>query len=153
MRAWTVRVGVAADVLLDSVTIPAYVLGPASGLRITAAYSFPGGGSGNKAPQIRAYSGVGSYASSATSILDTRGQFGNHAGVLLNVTLQNRNAMASNQIRPIDYAFGATGNAFTTSAIDFTQDVTIGFGALNNSSSASPSDQQVLDWFSVELLA
>jgi len=146
-------VGVMADVLLDSFTIPAYVLGPASGLRITAAYSFPGSGSGNKAPQIRAYFGIGSYASSATALLDTRGQFSNQVGVLLNVTLQNRNAMASNQLRPIDYGFGATGNAFVASSIDFTQDVTIGFGALNNSSSVSTADQQVLEWFSVEMLA
>ncbi len=146
-------VGVSADVLLDSFTIPAYVMGPASGLRITAAYSFPGGGSASKAPQIRAYFGIGSYASSAIALLDTRGQFSGQASVLLNVTLQNRNAMASNQIRPIDYAFGATGNAFAASTIDFTQDVTIGFGALNNSSSVSPADQQVLEWFSVEMLA
>jgi hypothetical protein len=146
-------VGALADVLLDSFTIPAYVLGPASGLRITAAYSFPGGGSSSKAPQVRAYFGVGSYASSATPLLDTRGQFATQASVLLNVTLQNRNAMASNQIRPIDYGFGATGNAFVASTIDFTQDVTIGFGALNNSTSASPADQQVLEWFSIEMLA
>jgi len=146
-------VGASADVLLDSFTIPAYVLGPASGLRITAAYSFPGGGIANKAPQIRAYFGVGSYASSATALLDTRGQFSNQASVLLNVTLQNQNAMASNQVRPIDYGFGATGNAFSASAIDFTQDVTIGFGALNNSSSVSTADQQMLEWFSVEMLA
>ena len=46
-------VGSNADVLLDSCTIPAYVLGPMSGLRITAAFSFPGTGTANKAPQVR----------------------------------------------------------------------------------------------------
>lgn len=141
------------DVLLDSVTIPAYVLGPLSGLRITAAYSFPGGGSGNKAPQVKAYFGLATYAANATALLDTRGQFGSQQSVLLEVTLQNRNAMASNQTRPVDYAPGASGNAFTTTAVDFTQDVTIGLGALNNSASTSPADRQVLDWFSVEMLA
>ena len=146
-------VGGNADVLLDSHTIPAYLLGPASGLRITAAYSFPGGGAANKAPQVRAYFGVGSYAVSATPLLDTRGQFSSQKSFLLNVTLQNRNAMAVNQIRPIDYGFGASGNAFVTAAIDFSQDVTIGFGALNNSASVSPDDQQMLDWFSIELMA
>jgi len=146
-------VGPFADVLLDSFTIPAYVMGPASGLRITAAYSFPGGGAGSKAPQVRAYFGVGSYASSATALLDSRGQFSTQASFLLDITLQNRNSMASNQVRPIDYGLGASGNPFQASAIDFTQDVTIGFGALNNSSSVSTADQQVLDWFSVEMLA
>ena len=146
-------VGPNADVLLDSHTIPAYLLGPASGLRITAAFSFPGRGGANKAPQVRAYFGVGTYASSSTPLLDTRGQFSSQKSFLLNVTLQNRNAMAVNQIRPIDYGFGASVNAFATSAIDFSQDVTIGFGGLNNSNSVSADDQQVLDWFSIELMA
>jgi hypothetical protein len=146
-------VGPFADVLLDSFTIPAYVLGPASGLRITAAYSFPGGGTGSKAPQVRAYFGVGSYASSAIGLFDSRGQFATQATVLLNITLQNRNSMSVNQVRPVDYGFGVSGNAFAASAIDFTQDVTIGFGALNNSTSVSASDQQVLEWFSVEMIA
>lgn len=145
-------VGGNADVLLDSHTIPAFVLGPASGLRITAAFSFPGSGAANKAPQVRAYFGVGTYASSSTPLLDTRGQFSSQKSFLLNVTLQNRNAMAVNQIRPIDYGFGASGNAFGTSAIDFSQDVTIGFGGLNHSNSVSGDDQQVLDWFSIELM-
>jgi hypothetical protein len=145
-------VGASADVLLDSFTIPAYVLGPASGLRITAAFSFPGSGTAAKAPQVRAYFGVGTYAVMATPLLDTRGQFTSQKSFLLNITLQNRNSMASNQIRPSDYAIGASGNAFSTTAIDFTQDVTIGFGALNNSSSLSGDDQQVLEWFSVEML-
>ncbi len=146
-------VGPFADVLLDSFKIPAYVLGAASGLRITSAWSFPGGGSASKAPQIRAYFGVGTYASSATTLFDSRGQFATQSSFLLNVTLQNQNSMSVNQTRPIDYAFGASGNAFQSTAIDFTQDVTIGLGALNNSSSVSPADQQVLDWFSIEMLA
>lgn len=146
-------VGPFADVLLDSFKIPAYVLGAASGLRITSAWSFPGGGSAGKAPQIRAYFGVGTYASSATPLLDSRGQFATQSSLLLNVTVQNQNSMSVNQVRPIDYAFGASGNAFSSTAIDFTQDVTIGFGALNNSSSVSPADQQVLEWFSIEMLA
>ena len=144
-------VGAFADVLLDSFTIPAYVLGPASGLRITAAYSFPG--TGSRTPEIRAYFGVGSYAVSSTPLFDSRGQFSAQATVLLNITLQNQNSMSANQIRPIDYGFGASGNAFTASTIDFTQDVTIGFGALNNSASVSSADVQVLEWFSVEMLA
>ena len=146
-------VGAFADVLLDSFTIPAYVLGPASGLRITAAYSFPGGSTSSRTPEIRAYFGVGTYAVSSTPLFDSRGQFSTQATVLLNITLQNQNSMSANQIRPIDYGFGASGNAFTASTIDFTQDVTIGFGALNNSSSVSSADVQVLDWFSVEMLA
>jgi hypothetical protein len=146
-------VGANVDVLLDSFTIPAYVLGPAAGLRITAAYSFPGSGSGNKAPQVKAYFGLGSYAANATALLDTRGQFGSQRSVLLEVTLQNCNAMASNQTRPMDYAPGASVNAFVATAVDFTQDVTIGFGALNNASSSSAADRQVLDWFSIEMLA
>ncbi len=146
-------VGAFADVLLDSFKIPAYVLGPASGLRITAAYSFPGGGTGSRTPQIRAWFGVGTYAVSATPLFDSRGQFSTQATVLLNVTLQNQNSLSVNQIRPVDYGFGASGNAFTQSAIDFTQDVTIGFGALNNSASVSAADVQVLEWFSVEMLA
>ncbi len=144
-------VGPFADVLLDSFTIPAYVLGPASGLRITAAYSFSG--SGSRTPQVRAWFGVGSYASGATWLFDASGQFTTQASVLLDVTLQNRNALAVNQIRPVDYGIGPSGNAFAASAIDFAQDVTIGLGALNNSSSTSASDQQVLEWFSVEMLA
>lgn len=148
-------VGAFADVLLDTFTIPAYVLGPASGLRITAAYAFPGAGSGSKAPQVRAYFGVGvgTYAGTATALLDTRGQFASQKSFLLNVTLQNCNSMAVNQIRPVDYGFGASSNAFASSAVDFTQDVTIGFGALNNSASTSTDDQQVLEWFSIELLS
>ncbi len=146
-------VGPFADVLLDSFTIPAYVLGAASGLRITSAWSFPGGGSASKAPQIRAYFGVGTYATSTAQLLDSRGQFSTQSSFLLNVTLQNQNSMSVNQVRPIDYGFGASGNAFSATAIDFTQDVTIGFGALNNSSSVSPADRQVLDWFSIEMLA
>ncbi len=146
-------VGASADVLLDSFTIPAYVLGPSSGLRITAAYSFPGSAAGSRTPQVRAYFGVGTYASSATPLFDSRGQFSTQATVLLNITLQNQNAMAVNQVRPIDYSYGASGNAFTASAIDFTQDVTLGFGALNDSRSVSAADQQVLEWFSVEMLA
>jgi len=149
-------VGPFADVLLDSFKIPAYVLGAASGLRITSAWSFPGGGTGSKAPQIRAYFGAGStYASTsgATPLLDSRGQFATQSSLLLNVTLQNQNSMSVNQTRQVDYGFGASSNAFSATAIDFTQDVTIGFGALNNSSSVSPADQQVLDWFSIEMLA
>lgn len=146
-------VGGNADVLLDSHLIPAFLLGLASSLRITAAYSFPGSGTANKAPQIRAYFGLGKYAVSSQPLLDTRGQFTSQKSFLLNVTLQNRNALASNQIRPIDYAFGASGNAYSTSSIDFSQDVTIGFGALNNSSSLSADDQQMLDWFCIELIA
>ncbi len=146
-------VGAFADVLLDSFTIPAYVLGPTSGLRITAAYSFPGGGTGSRTPQVRAWFGVGTYAVSATPLFDSRGQFSTQATVLLNVTLQNRNSPSVNQIRPVDYGFGASGNAFTASAIDFTQDVTIGLGALNDSASVNPADVQVLEWFSVEMLA
>ena len=146
-------VGANADVLLDSHTIPAYVLGPASALRITAAYSFTGSGTANKAPQVRAWFGVGTYASSATPLLDTRGQFTSQKSFLLNVTLQNRNSMSVNQIRPNDYASGASGNAFGTASIDFSQDVVIGFGALNNSNQVSAEDQQVLDWFSIEMIA
>jgi hypothetical protein len=146
-------VGANADVLLDSHRIPAFLLGPASSLRITAAYSFPGSGSASKAPQIRAYFGVGAYALSAQPLFDSRGQFTSQKSFLLNVTLQNRNALASNQIRPNDYSIGASGNAFSTSSIDFSQEVTIGFGALNNSSSLSPDDQQMLDWFCIELIA
>jgi hypothetical protein len=146
-------VGASTDVLLDSFTIPAYVLAATSGLRITAAYSFSGASAGGKAPQVRAWFGAGSYASGAVALLDARGQFTTQASVLLNVTLQNRNSMSSNQVRPIDYGFGASGNAFATSAIDFSQDVTIGFGALNDSSSVSPASQQVLEWFSVELMS
>jgi hypothetical protein len=146
-------VGPNADVLLDSFVIPAYVLGPTSGLRITAAFSFPGTGSANKAPQVRAYYGVGTYAVTATALLDSRGQFFTQKSFLLNVTLQNRNSMASNQIRPNDYGIGASSNAFSASAIDFSQDVTIAFGALNNSNSVGTEDQQVLDWFSIEMIA
>lgn len=146
-------VGANADVLLDSHTIPAYVLGPASALRITAAFSFPGTGTASKAPQIRAWFGVGTYASSSTPLFDSRGQFGAQKTFLLNVTLQNKNSMSVNQIRPTDYGAGASGNAFATSTIDFSQDVTIGFGALNNSNTVSADDQQVLDWFIIELIA
>lgn len=146
-------VGANADVLLDSHTIAAYVLGPASALRITAAYSFTGTGTANKAPQVRAWFGVGTYASSSTPLLDTRGQFSSQRSFVLNVTLQNRNSMAVNQIRPNDYGSGASGNAFGTAAIDFSQDVTIGFGALNNSNIVSADDQQVLEWFSIEMIA
>ena len=146
-------VGAQADVLLDSCIIPAYVMGPASGLRITAGYSFPGGGTAGKAPQVRAWFGVGTYASGATALLDTRGQFSNQASALLSVTLQNQNALSVNRLRPIDYGLGVTGNPMQTSAIDFTQDVSIGFGALNDSTSVSPADQQVLEWFSIEMLA
>ena len=146
-------VGPNADVLLDSHTIPAFVLGPASALRITAAFSFPGTGTAAKAPQVRAWFGVGTYASSSTPLFDSRGQFSTQKTFLLNVTLQNKNSMAVNQIRPTDYGIGASGNAFSTAAIDFSQDVTIGFGALNNSGVASADDQQVLDWFVIEMIA
>jgi hypothetical protein len=146
-------VGANADVLLDSHLIPAFLLGPASSLRITAAFSFPGSGTANKAPQIRAYFGVGKYAVSSQPLLDSRGQFTFQKSFLLNVTLQNRNALSSNQIRPNDYGIGASGNAFSTSSIDFSQDVTVGFGALNNSNSLSADDQQMLDWFCIELIA
>ncbi len=146
-------VGPNADVLLDSHLIPAYVLGPASALRITAAFSFPGTGTAAKAPQVRAWFGVGTYVSSSTPLFDSRGQFTSQKTFLLNVTLQNKNAMSVNQIRPSDYGAGASGNAFATSAIDFSQDVTIGFGALNNSATVSAADQQVLDWFIIEMIA
>lgn len=146
-------VGANADVLLDSFTVPAYVLGPASALRITAAFSFPGTGTASKAPQVRAWFGVGTYASSSTPLFDSRGQFSTQKTFLLNVTLQNKNSMSVNQIRPNDYGVGASGNAFSTSTIDFSQDVTIGFGALNNSGTVSADDQQVLDWFIVEMIA
>ena len=146
-------VGQNSDVLLDSYTIPAYVLGPSSALRITAAFSFPGTGTASKAPQLKAYFGVGTYASGFTTLLDSRGQFATQKSCLLNVTLQNRNSMSANQIRPNDYNIGASMNAFAAVAIDFTQDVTIAFGALNSSTSVSADDQQVLDWFSIEMLA
>ena len=146
-------VGANTDVLLDSCRIPAYVLGPASALRITAAFSFSGSGSANKAPQIKAWFGAGSYATGFTALLDARGQFANQRSFLFNVTLQNRNSMAQNQIRPNDYGFGASSNAFAVAAVDFSQDVTIGLGALNNASSVSADDQQTLDWFSVEMVA
>ena len=61
--------------------------------------------------------------------------------------------MSSNQARPNDYGIGASSNAFNTTGIDFSQDVTIGFGAMNNSTSVSADDQQVLEWFSIELLS
>ena len=146
-------VGPNTDVLLDSYTIPAYVLGPSSALRITAAFSFPGTGIASKAPQVKAYFGIGTYASGFTTLLDSRGQFAIQKSFLLTVTLQNRNSMASNQIRPNDYNIGASMNTFAAVAIDFTQDVTIAFGALNNSTSVSTDDKQVLDWFSIEMLA
>lgn len=146
-------VGPNADVLLDSHTIPAFVLGPASALRITAAFSFPGTGTASKAPQVRAWFGVGTYASSSTPLLDSRGQFATQKTFLLNVTLQNKNSMSVNQIRPTDYGIGASNNAFSTTAIDFSQEVTIGFGALNNSGAVSADDQQVLDWFVIEMIA
>ena len=145
--------GANTDVYLDGHTIAAGVLGPASGLRITAAYSFPGSGTGNKAPQIKAYFGVGSYQSSFTGLLDTRDQFTTQKSFLLSVTLQNKNSMAVNQIRPNDYTGGVSSNRFGDAAIDFTQAVTIGIGALNNASSANASDQQMLEWFSIELIA
>jgi hypothetical protein len=146
-------VGANTDVLLDSHTIPAYVLGPMSALRITAAYSFNGSGTANRAPQIKAYFGLGSYASGYYSLLDTRDQFSTQKSFLFNVTLQNKNSLLVNQIRPNDYALGASGNAFASAAIDFTQAVTLGFGALNNASSANAADQQVLEWLSIELIA
>lgn len=146
-------VGASADVLLDSHTIAPYVLGPMSGLRISAAFSFSGTGSANKAPQIKAWFGIASYASGFYSLLDTRDQFSSQKSFLFNVTLQNKNSMAANQIRPNDYGIGASGNAFGSAAIDFTQAVTIGFGALNNSASANADDRQVLDWLSIELIA
>ena len=146
-------VGPSTDVLLDSYTIPAYVLGPSSALRITAAFSFPGSGTASKAPQVKAYFGTATYAAGFTTLLDSRGQFATQKSFLLTVTLQNRNSMSSNQIRPNDYNIGASMNAFAAVAIDFTQDVTIAFGALNNSTSVSADDQQMLDWFSIEMLA
>ena len=146
-------VGANTDVLLDAVVIPAYVLGPMSGLRIVAAYSFPGGGTGDKAPQVKAWFGTGSYAAGFIGLLDTRGQFSTQKSFIFDVRLQNRNALAVNQIRPNDYGSGASGNAFADAAVDFSQNVTIGFGALNNSAAASPADQQRLEWFSVELFA
>jgi hypothetical protein len=146
-------VGANADVLLDSHLIPAFVLGPTSALRITAAFSFPGSGSAGKAPQIRAYFGVGAYALSSQSLFDSLGQFTTQKSFFLNVTLQNRNSLSSNQIRPNDYTFAASRNAFINSTIDFSQDVNIGFGAVNSSSSISTDDQQMLDWFCIELIA
>ena len=104
------------DVLLDSVTVPAYVLGANAALRIQAAYSFAGSSGANKAPQIKAYYGVGNYGQTFTSLLDTRGQFSTHKSVLMLVTLQNLNSLSVNQIRPNDYAYGASGNAFASSA-------------------------------------
>ena len=145
--------GANTDIYLDGHTIAAGVLGAASGLRITAAYSFLGSGTANRAPQIKAYFGVGSYQISFTSLLDTRDQFSTQKSLLLSVTLQNKNSMAVNQIRPNDYTGGVSGNRFADSAIDFTQAVTIGFGALNNASSANANDQQLLEWFSIELIA
>ena len=129
------------------------MLGPSSALRITAAFSFPGTGTASKAPQVKAYFGVGTYASGFITLLDSRGQFATQKSFLLTVTLQNRNSMSSNQIRPNDYTSGASMNAFAAVAIDFTQDVTIALGALNSSTSVSADDQQVLDWFSIEKLA
>ena len=146
-------IGANADAFLDGCTIPPYVLGPSSSLRIVAAYSFPGAGTSNKAPQVKAYFGIGSYAASFTSLLDTRGQFTTQKSFLLHVELQNKNSMAANQVRPYDYGIGASANAFSDAAVDFSQAVTIGFGALNNAASASPDDQQRLDWFSVDLVA
>lgn len=145
--------GIGIDAFLDGCTIPAYVLQPSSGLRIVAAYSFPGGGSGGKAPQIKAYFGIGTYAAGFVPLLDTRGQFATQRSLLLTVTVQNKNSMAANQIRPNDYIGGASGNAFADAAIDFSQAVTIGFGALNDAGAANPNDQQRLEWFSVELVA
>lgn len=145
--------GAGVDAFLDGCTIPAYVLQPMSGLRIVAAYSFPGTGSAGKAPQIKAYFGVGTYASGFTGLLDARGQLTTQRSLLADVRLQNKNSMAANQVRPSDYGTGASINAFADTAIDFTQAVTIGFGALNNSASASASDAQRLEWFSVELVA
>ena len=146
-------VGANTDVFLDAFTIPAYVLGPTSSLRIQAAYSFPGAGLGNKAPQIKAYFGLATYAAGFYSLLDTRGQFSTQKSFLLDVLVQNKNALAANRIRPNDYGSGASNNAFADAAIDFSQAVSIGLGALNNSASASPDDQQRLEWFSVELVA
>ena len=146
-------VGANTDVLLDAVTIPAYVLGPMSGLRIVAAYSFSGSGTGNKAPQVKAYFGLATYAAGFCSLLDSRGQFAAQKSFLLEVGLQNKNSLAANQIRPNDYGIGASINAFADAAVDFSQAVTIGFGALNNAASASPGDQQRLEWFSIELAA
>ena len=144
--------GANTDVFLDGFTIPAGVLGPTSALRITAAYSFPGSGIGNKAPQVKAYYGVGSYASSFTNLLDSRGQFTNQKSFVFYVALQNKNSVAVNQIRPNDYDLGVSTNAFAESTVDFSQAVTLGFGALNNASSADATDQQRLDWFTVEMI-
>ncbi len=146
-------VGARTDVLLDSTTIPAYVLRPISALRITAAYSFPGAGSGNKAPQIKAWFGSGSYATSYVALLDTRDQFTTQKSFLLAVTLQNLGSLSLNQVRPNDYAGGASGNAWAQVGIDFSQDVTIGLGALNNAATADPGDVQRLEWFTIELVA
>ena len=145
--------GAGIDVFLDGVTIPAYVLQPMSGLRIAAGYSFPGRGTGGKAPQIKAYFGIATYASGYTSLLDGRGQLTTQKSLLADVRLQNKNALAVNQLRPNDYASGASANAFADAAIDFSQAVTIGFGALNNAASADPNDQQRLEWFSIELVS
>lgn len=145
--------GVGLDVFLDSCTIPAYVLGPMSGLKITAAYSFPGNGTGGKAPQIRAWFGIGSYARDHIALLDTRGQFTSQKSLLLEVELQNKNSLALNQVRPNDYGGGASRNPFSDASIDFSQAVTIGFGALNDAGAADPNDQQRLEWFSVQLVA
>ena len=146
-------VGANTDAYLDGCTIPAYVLGPSSSLRIVAAYSFPGTGTGSKAPQVKAYFGVGTYAASFTSLLDTRGQFTTQKSFLLQIEIQNKNSMAANQVRPYDYGIGASANAFADAAVDFSQAVTLGFGALNASVSTSADDQQRLDWFSVDLVA
>jgi hypothetical protein len=145
--------GAGVDAYLDSCTIPAYLLQPASGLRVVAAYSFPGSGIGGKAPQIKAWFGAGTYASGFTGLLDARGQLTTQRSVLVDVRVQNKNSLAANQLRPYDYGSGASINAFADAAIDFSQAVTIGFGALNDSSSASAADQQRLEWFSVELVA
>ena len=146
-------VGANTDVYLDGITIPAYVLGPMSALRIVAAYSFLGNGTGNRAPRVKAWFGAATYASGFYDLLDTRGQFSTQRSALLEIRLQNKNSMAANQIRPNDYTSGASINAFADAAIDFSQAVSIGFGALNNAASANPADQQRLEWFSVELVA
>lgn len=145
--------GIGIDVFLDGCTIPASVLQPSSGLRIVAAYSFPGNGAGGKAPQIKAYFGSGTYGAGFISLLDTRGQFATQRSLLLQVTVQNKNSMSANQVRPNDYTSGASSNAFSDAAIDFFQAVTIGFGALNAAGLANPNDQQRLEWFTVELVA
>jgi hypothetical protein len=137
---------------LDSLVIPANTVGANSMLRVTAQWALTNGNAIDVLARIGLTSGT---FATATNILNNQGFGGTQRVYTMQAIIVNKGVQNSQTGSPPQFPLpgNAGANVELTSAIDFSQSVTIYFGGTNTNSFASVADKVTFLWYLVEVIA